>query len=412
MFSIPIRSRFFNLTTSPPATNVVEDIVTVHSLTINRSMKKGGLLFMDWECALIPHLCERKLDLYINDRPLEKPLLDCSLGTNPLGAPPSVMSLMTEGKTAWDLASYPTDLTGFIHSIAEFWQGKVATEEVLPGAGTMEIIFNLVRLFGRPGNVILGVCPQFPDVPQRFRLTGTVFRTVQLQGPEYRLKTTPFINALAGDVCLAYLDHPHNPTGQAWDLADLARIARRCEEVGALLVVDEAYGASLPQEKSAIMLQSPSVIVLRSFSKVWGLAGLRAGYAVSRCPEFRNFYRKASLPVALSAPALRLVPIAIRERNHLERTRKTFRTVKQIILSVVQETPGVTLAATHPTTPIFYVQPADTGEDLFKRLLTVGMLSERGNCYEGIPPGGTRIRVPAPDDIGLFLNLWRKTFHL
>lgn len=367
---------------------------------------------MDWKCAVPPSLRGGELDLYIYDRQPGKTILDCSLGTNPLGPPPAVHSQLSARNMKWALGAYPTDLEEFCRAVAGFWQGRVSPEEVLPGAGTMEIIFNLLRLFGHQGNVILGLCPQFPDVPQRFRLNGAEFRTVPLQSAEYRLEVEPFLGALAPDVNLAYLDHPHNPTGQAWKLSDLARVARKCEEIGALLIVDEAYGASLPEDESAIMLDSPSVVVLRSFSKIWGLAGLRAGYAVSRSPEFRLFYRKAALPVSLSIPALKLVPCVLQERGHLERTRQVFRRIKEKLLPVVGKTPGVTLAATHPTTPIFFVEPGDSGEDLFKRVLDVGLLTERGNCYEGVSPGSIRIRIPGPEKTDLFLDLWKRAFCL
>lgn len=365
---------------------------------------------MDWRSAIPSFLKEQALDLYISDRPDGEVLLDCALGTNPLGMPPAVRQVLQDGSYHLDLAAYPVDPGPFVTAVSEFWNGCIHPEEILPGAGTMEILFNLLRLFGHRHTIVLGLSPQFPDVPQRFRLSGARYRTVRLMGPAYRLDAQALIRAISHEVALVYLDQPHNPTGQAWAHEDLARIARRCGETGALLVVDEAYGASLPEEQSAVMLPDDSVVVLRSFSKIWGLAGLRAGYAVCRCPDFREYYRKSALPVSLCRPAIDLVPIALRDRKFLEVSRTVFRETKGRLLQQILGTPGISLAATDATPPILFIEPKGTGEDLYHRLLGGGILTERGNCYEGVAPGGVRIRIPAPDQMALFETLWRQIF--
>ena len=365
---------------------------------------------MDWRKALSSFVREQVLDLYISDRPEGEVLLDCALGTNPLGMPPAVQQMLRERPYFPALEAYPIDQSLFIRAVSDFWEGRIRPEEILPGAGTMEILFTLIRLFGHSHATILGLSPQFPDVPQRFRLTGARYQAVTLAGPEYRLDVRPLRRAITEEIALVYLDQPHNPTGQAWSLRDLREIAARCSEVGALLVVDEAYGASLAEEESAVMLGCDAVVVLRSFSKIWGLAGLRAGYAVSRCPDFRAFYRKCGLPVQLSRPALDLVPVALTDRAFLERSRTTFREVKGQVLDLVRGTRGMSVAATAPGTPIFYVEPDDLGRDLFTTLLKGGILTERGGCYEGVNPGGVRIRIPGPGQVRLFSELWRGIF--
>lgn len=336
------------------------------------------------------------------DRPVE---VDCSLGTNPLGSPGCVGEILPAGKFT-DPCGYPGDDLPFRRAISDSWKGAFGPEEVILGTGSIGLIISLARTFCAPGSKVLGVVPQFPDGPMHFQFAGASYDAVSLTPPDYRLHIDSMIKTMTGEESIVYLDRPHNPTGQAPPLPEIAFLAEACKEKGSLLVIDEAYGDFLSPEESAVMLAQRSMVVLRSFSKGRGLAGIRAGYAVVRDPEARRFIRKVAPPFSVSSIAIDLATASLLDEDFSMRSRKSVTAVKERIMRVIAETPAFSAAASHPQVPILLVSSATEGKDLYELLMKQGIRTEPGTCFEGLGPESVRLRVPAPDQLDTFLDRW------
>ena len=152
---------------------------------------------------------------------------------------------------------------------------------------------------------VLGVCPQFSDYMSNARLLGYDYQAIPLDAKAgYRFVPDAMLNAIHPGLSLIYIDNPNNPTGQIIPLDALRSIAEKARKCGACVVIDEAYGGFMPPETSAATLlrQLDNVIVLRTFSKGWGLAGLRAGYLLA-AEELVAAIGKLSNPYVISEPA-------------------------------------------------------------------------------------------------------------
>ena len=112
------------------------------------------------------------------------------------------------------------------------------------------------------------------------------------------------------------LVNPNNPDGRIVAKADLERLAARCRDRGGVLVVDEAFADFTP-EISIVPQLPPATIVLRSFGKTYGLAGLRVGFAIGE-PEPIEALRDAMGPWAVAGPALRVAATALSDAGWLE----------------------------------------------------------------------------------------------
>ena len=121
---------------------------------------------------------------------------------------------------------------------------------------------------------------------------------------------------------IVYLTSPHNPTGSEFSLTDIEAIADRTDEE-TLLVVDEAYG-EFSDVPSAVALaeEREDVAVLRTFSKAYGLAGLRLGYAIVP-GEWADAYARVNTPFAASEIACRAGLAALEDETHVEKTVET-----------------------------------------------------------------------------------------
>lgn len=202
---------------------------------------------------------------------------------NPLGAPPVVQRTI-EGEAGrvfrYARAGNP-ELSAAIGARLGVDPARVVT-----GNGSDEIIDLLIRIKPVPGQQhIVAFRPCFSMYEVQARFAGVEFRQVDLPAD-----LTPDLDALAeatdADTALVFLTSPDNPSGHACTVEEIASLAGRVAEraPGALLVVDEAY-IEFVDDVSAhspigLLDELPNVALLRTFSKVYGLAGLRLGYGV------------------------------------------------------------------------------------------------------------------------------------
>jgi histidinol-phosphate aminotransferase len=211
---------------------------------------------------------------------------------NPIGPFPSVRRAIDE---QWAEANrYPDEVeTALIAAIAA--RHQVAPDQVALGCGSGEILELITALFTTPGRGIVVARPTF-EAPAR---------TAMMLG--HPVVSVPVTSALALDLDqmaaaargagLIFLCNPNNPTGTVHGAAAVqdfvARVRR--ESPGTTILIDEAYHEYVddPSYRSMIALarQDPYVIVSRTFSKVYGLAGLRVGYAISAAETVQQLER-------------------------------------------------------------------------------------------------------------------------
>lgn len=211
------------------------------------------------------------------------------LGANESGYGPSpkvIEALADAAKLAW---CYPDPEGCELRSALAASLG-VASDEVVLGEGIDGLMGLIVRLFIAPGDIVVTSLGAYPTLNYHIVGYGGDIRYVPYSG----VHEDPV--ALADEVIrtgarMVYLANPDNPMGSVWPATTVAEFADRLPET-CLLLLDEAYvetapaGTALPIDTSR-----PNVLVLRTFSKAYGLAGLRCGYAVGNRRLIRAFER-------------------------------------------------------------------------------------------------------------------------
>ncbi|MBQ6468756.1 MAG: histidinol-phosphate aminotransferase family protein [Lachnospiraceae bacterium] len=371
--------------------------------------------------------------------------LDCSLGVNSdlLGnvifdrlhgfSQKSVLhegskkTVINEGNYA-EIKYYPHD-DSIIPSLVSWYKrhgvGKdwLTDDCFLLGNGSYGILegINLMCLTG--GRTVLGHAPQFTAYVDHVFCTGSAYRAVPFEEKDnYRFCTDTYLKAMSDEIDLYIIENPNNPTGQSIPLAEIRRIARKALDLNCLLVVDEAYAEYLPYEDSALNLihDFPNIIVTRSFSKGWGMAGLRLGYAAAS-PETDILLqlKKILLPFQANALSRALAKAAL--DSDLENPYDPFgvRQVfehKHLLLSEIRrynELFGRKLLAaeTHPATPIMMLYVIDRGNDfcLFRHLLSKGLLTVNCESYVGLRKNAVRLMLPEEEHMNLLLEIIRES---
>ena len=198
----------------------------------------------------------------------------------------------------------------------------VAPECVLPTRGSDEAIDLLVRAYCRAGADRITICPPtFGMYAVTARIQGASVDEVPLRREQgFALDVDAVIAALRPGTRLVFVCTPNNPTGNAVPAPELLRLADALAGQ-ALLVVDEAYADFSTQPSLAGELaRQPGVVVLRTLSKAYGLAGARCGIALAS-PEVIALLRRIIQPYAVTQLTIEAVERAI-EPAALARTRE------------------------------------------------------------------------------------------
>jgi histidinol-phosphate aminotransferase len=197
----------------------------------------------------------------------------------------------------------------------------VAPDCVLPGRGSDEAIDLLVRAYCSAGGDAVIICPPtFGMYAVCARIQGAAITEVPLlRARGYALDVAAILAALSPRVKLVFVCTPNNPTGNALAAADLLRLAQALHG-RALLVVDEAYADFSPAPSCTALLERlPGVVVLRTLSKAYALAGARCGVALAD-PAIIGLLRRIIPPYALTQLTIEAVTRAL-EPAALELTR-------------------------------------------------------------------------------------------
>lgn len=171
-------------------------------------------------------------------------------------------------------------------------------ENVFFTAGSVAAIELFVRTFCEPGEDAICIqSPAFPIYAHHARAVGVAVVDVPLNGSH--LDRIDIARVLDARAKLTFLCRPHNPTGTAPAWTDVLALA---DGVAGLLVVDEAYMEFCDLPSAATLVGRANIAVLRTFSKAWGLAGVRAG-AVLAHPDVLQALRVLVDPFAFDTPA-------------------------------------------------------------------------------------------------------------
>jgi len=198
--------------------------------------------------------------------------LDLRDNVNLWGAPPHAMATLQATAVA-AVSSYPpvnaSALTGAIAT-----RLGVRSDEVVAGCGSDDLIDACLRAVAAPGEIVAHADPSFAMAPRFARLNGLIPIGVPLKADG----AADIDALLATGARVIYLCSPNNPTGTITPEAEIRRCIR---EAPGIVVVDEAYAefaTARDWRREAPSMER--VLVLRTFSKAWGLAGLRVGYGV------------------------------------------------------------------------------------------------------------------------------------
>ncbi|MEG2639632.1 MAG: histidinol-phosphate transaminase [Clostridiales bacterium] len=313
-------------------------------------------------------------------------MVDFSANINPLGIPQSIVLAATKGATL--SAQYPDvecrELKKSL-AIAE----DIKSENIACGNGAADLIFSLV-LATKPKKAIM-LAPTFYEYEQALRAIDCEIIYHQLtETNNFELKND-YLNILDESVDIIFICNPNNPTGLLVDKDFLAKVLEKCEKNNILFVLDECFNDFLdyPTEYSMkdFIPKSKNLFILKAFTKLYAMAGLRLGYGFSSNQELMAKIKEVTQPWNVSTPAQHCGIAALKETEYVAKARKIVKEERDYLQKSL-ESLGLTLYNSMANY-IFFKGPENLGDKTKEH----GFMIRDCSNYHGLTNGFYRIAV-------------------
>jgi histidinol-phosphate aminotransferase len=316
------------------------------------------------------------LSPYVPGKPIEELQRELGLARviklasneNPSGSSPKALAALSGGTST--LHRYPDGGAFRLReSLADRW--KVTPDQVILGNGSDEILGLLARTFLAPGDEAVMADQTF--VIYKMEVTAAHGKPVIVPLKQWRHDLQAMAGAITDRTRLLFVCNPNNPTGTMVSAAEVELLLSRVP-AHVVIVFDEAYFEYVRSEQfpdsMSYVKQGRNVIVLRTFSKIYGLAGLRIGYGVATA-EIINFLNRIRPPFNANSLAQRAALAALGDDEHVAQSRMVNETgLGQMVKGLAE----LELVPVPSEANFVYVDIGRDGRTVFEALLREGVI--------------------------------------
>lgn len=282
-----------------------------------------------------PHI--QRFEAYVPSKPDDqlKRLFGCTRlfrlnnNENPLGPPPAAREVIDRYPPP-SASVYPSgDAYHLRRKLAEIF--GLDPEQFLVGNGANEVISFVIKAFCQEGDNIITADKTFAVYEWVAEFSGLEARLVPLKN--FGFDDEGMIKNIDDRTKILFVCNPNNPTGTYWSRERLTRFLDRVNG-GQIVVVDEAYVEFVEKEDFpdgiGLLKEYPNLVVFRTFSKMYGLAGLRIGYLVG-AKEVVDIIRRTCVVYSVNGLAQEAALAAVGDREHVLRTRDMIQNGKRFL---------------------------------------------------------------------------------
>lgn len=247
-----------------------------------------------------------------------------SSNENPLGPSPKAIDAMRNNLEG--LNEYPDRTDGRLReTLSEFYNNHLTADQFFTANSGVGVIELIVHAFLDEGMECICSNPAFLPYISFPKKVGAIIKDIPLVGDKFELDVDGIINAITDKTRVIWLCSPNNPTGTYLPKGDIDKLLAQVPD-HIVVVLDEVYFqfATAEDYTTALpyVLEGKNVIGVNSFSKAYGLAGLRVGYAYST-PEISRYISKLQRPFYINTLALEACMAALSDNDFLEKTVRT-----------------------------------------------------------------------------------------
>lgn len=326
--------------------------------------------------------------------------LDFSVNTNPLGMPDPVKEALHQAVE--EAENYP-DIRAQALSAAVTEQLQVRKEQLVFGNGASEL-FHAVLHAIKPSKILIPV-PSFLGYEEAAKAIDCEVIFYEMKKEENFCLTDCILDVLDENISLVFLANPNNPVGNLVEPELICQIAEKCRQCDITLVLDECFMELTGKEQTYSFLKRldefPNVVVIRAFTKLYAIPGVRLGYLV--CEQ--NLAEKIRLQLPewnLSVFAQRAGVAAIKEQEYIVRAAVCIQTQRQFLLEELQAA-GCSVFDSDADYLLFYSEMP-----LYELFLQRGILIRDCSNFRGLQRGYYRIAVKSEEQNRMFAEVLRE----
>lgn len=275
----------------------------------------------------------------------------------------------------------------------------VDAERIFLGNGSDECIDLMYRVFCEPKtDNVVAISPSYGMYEVCADINDVEYRKVPLRDTDFSLDTDALLAATDARTKVIWICSPNNPTGNAFSHADIARV---CEEFGGIVVVDEAYGEFSSQESMRFSLDRyPNLLVMQTFSKAWGSAGVRLGMAFAS-KEIITLFNKVKYPYNVNLLTQQFALSHMQRLDEVQQWVSTLLAERTRLIERLQELPQV--QKVHATDANFVLVRVTDADAIYRHLQAQGIIVRNRNKVEQCL-GCLRITVGTADENNAVIN--------
>ena len=248
--------------------------------------------------------------------------------------------------------------------------------------------------------------PTFAEYRAAMELQGTEIEEFELKEIDGFSLTEEFITHIKADTDIVFICEPNNPTGVTTPRNLLKKILERCAEVGALLVIDECFNDFLDEPEKHSMREFLSdfdnLLILKSFTKLYAMAGIRLGYCLCYDENLLKKIRKAGQEWSVSSLAENAGLAALREEGYVSKLRGLVKSERERVVRELGDM-GIDRVYGEADYLLFHAR-----EGLADELETRGILLRRCENYSGLGPGWFRLGLKKREDNNILLKAMKE----
>lgn len=318
-------------------------------------------------------------------------MLDFSANIHPLGPSKAVKAAACSAME--HIEAYPDSQCRKLRK-ALAMKLQISEDLLVFGNGAADLIFSIVYA-EKPKKAVL-TAPSFAEYRQALEAVDCEICFHDLKEEEQFRLGRDYLDTLTEDVDMIFLCTPDNPTGNVIESKLLREIAEKCGKFNIRMVLDECFYEFLEDASCVIspqdLHQYPKLIILRAFTKMHAMPGLRLGYGVTVDQTLLNGLEKVRQPWSVSTPAQAAGIAALKEEERVERAKSFIREERKMMEKEFERI-GVSY---FPSSANYML--IKSGYDLFSLLKEKGILIRDCSNYRGLEKGFYRTAIKTRDD--------------
>ncbi len=329
-------------------------------------------------------------------------VIDFSANINPFGLPSSVRQAIVDNIDSY--VNYPDPLCRELKSAIAKHE-NVLKSNIVCGNGAADVIFRLV-LAVKPDKAMI-IVPTFAEYEQALKVCDCdIVYHFLLEQDGFILNESIFDN-ISNDVDMMFICNPNNPTGIPIKKEFILKIANKCKENNILLVVDECFNEFVDDEKSYSVVynlqDNTNIIVLKAFTKMYAMAGIRLGYALCSNTILIDKISNTLQPWSVSTVASKCGIAALKEKDYVQKTKLLIERNRNYLINELEKIGFVVYGS-----KANYVFFKSCELNLVEKLEQHNILIRSCENYVGLEKGYYRIAVKNQEDNQYLIDCLKK----